>query len=146
MTFYRLNRRPKRGSNLIEFALILPVAVLLIFGIFENGWYVYQKWAVQSATSEGCRKGAFVHPKGVGYDSPIYVASWNMKDQMALSGLDCESDTSLECQFTAELVGDTPLESLICESSIRYKQITGLIPGAPTHVTTNTTALLEMQR
>ena len=37
MTFYHLNRRPRRGSNLIEFALILPVAVLLIFGIFENG-------------------------------------------------------------------------------------------------------------
>jgi Flp pilus assembly protein TadG len=146
MNYSALHRRSRRGGNLIEFAMILPVAVLLIFGIFENGWYVYQKWAVQSATSEGCRKGAFVHPKGAGFDSPTYVASWNMKDQMALAGLDCEKDKQLECQFTAELVGDTPLESLVCGSSIRYKQITGLIPGTPTHVETNTTALLEMQR
>ena len=39
------NRR--RGSNLIEFALILPVAVVMFFGIFEHGWYVYQSWAVK---------------------------------------------------------------------------------------------------
>jgi hypothetical protein len=131
---------------LIEFALILPVFVLLLFGIFENGWYVYQTWAVHSATAEGCRKGSFVHPKGVGYDSPVYVASWNMKDQMAMVGLDCETDSTLECQFYAELVGTTPLESLVCGTTIRYKQITGLIPGVPTHVESNTTALLEMQR
>jgi len=126
--------------------LILPLAVLMIFGIFENGWYVYQKWAVHTATAEGCRKGAFVHPKGVGYDSPRYIAEWNMKDRMALAGLDCEADSALECNFTAELVGESPLESLVCGSSLRYKQITGLIPGVPTHVQTSTTALLEMQR
>ena len=138
------NRR--RGSNLIEFALILPVAVVMFFGIFENGWYVYQSWAVNKATADGCRLGAFVHPKGGGFSSPVYVASWNMKDQMSYAGLDCEKDTKLECQFTAELVGATPLVSLVCGTSIRYKQITGLIPGVPTHVTATTTALLEMQR
>jgi hypothetical protein len=138
--------RKRRGGNLIEFALILPVAVLVFFGIFENGWFVYQSWAVHKATAEGCRKGAFVHPKGVGLDSPVYVASWNMKDQMALVGLDCEKDKALECQFKAELVGATPLESIICGTTIRYKQITGLIPGVPTHVGATTSSLLEMQR
>lgn len=43
-----------RGQALVEFALVLPVFLLLIFGIIDVGRYVY----VANAFNEGAREGA----------------------------------------------------------------------------------------
>ena len=44
------------GSALVEFAIILPVIVLLVFGAIEAGWALY----IQSAISDAARQGARV--------------------------------------------------------------------------------------
>lgn len=47
-------RRRDRGQALVEFGLVLPILLLLIFGLIDLGRVVY----AQNALSEGARDGA----------------------------------------------------------------------------------------
>jgi Flp pilus assembly protein TadG len=51
------SRRRPHGQELLEFALILPVLVLLLFGIIDMGRVVYYYSALQNAVREGARYG-----------------------------------------------------------------------------------------
>ena len=48
----------RRGSYAVEFALILPIFLFLIFGGIELLWYAVEVGKVQSALVAGCRGGA----------------------------------------------------------------------------------------
>ena len=60
MPFMKNNRsfmKNNRGTTAVEFALILPVFALLIFGIFDMGRYLFVQNTLQFATVEGVRLG-----------------------------------------------------------------------------------------
>ena len=44
-----------RGATAVEFALVLPLFVLLLFGIIDFGRYFFVQHTVQFATREGTR-------------------------------------------------------------------------------------------
>ena len=49
--------RAQRGQSLLEIVLILPVILLLCFGIFDFGRAVYFKCVITNAAREGARYG-----------------------------------------------------------------------------------------
>jgi Flp pilus assembly protein TadG len=50
------NRRSnERGASMVEFALVLPLFLLLLFGIMEVGWLFAQQVEVRNAAREGAR-------------------------------------------------------------------------------------------
>lgn len=48
-------KRGERGSTLVEFALVLPMFLLFLFGIMEFGRYFFVQHTMQFATREGTR-------------------------------------------------------------------------------------------
>ena len=53
---FRLFRRDReRGAAAVEFAVILPIFVLLIFGTMEAGWFFSQQVEIRYAAREGAR-------------------------------------------------------------------------------------------
>ena len=54
------SRRRTRGQALVEFALVAPIFLLVVFVIIEFGWYVYQVQTLNEAVREGSRY-AIVH-------------------------------------------------------------------------------------
>lgn len=44
-----------RGQGIVEFAIVLPIFLLLTLGIIELGWLVYNNHTLASATREGAR-------------------------------------------------------------------------------------------
>jgi len=46
-----------RGASAVEFAIILPLLVLLIFGIIEFSFALYDKAMITNASREGARVG-----------------------------------------------------------------------------------------
>ncbi|HLM52090.1 MAG TPA: TadE/TadG family type IV pilus assembly protein [Pseudoxanthomonas sp.] len=48
--------RAKEGVTLVEFALILPALLLLLFGTLELGWRIYASSVVQGALHEAARR------------------------------------------------------------------------------------------
>ncbi len=51
-------RKQARGQALVEFALVLPVFVLLVFGALEFGRAYYDMHLLTSAAREGARTGS----------------------------------------------------------------------------------------
>lgn len=55
MTIRRRDRRSERGQALVEFALILPLFVLLLVGILDFGRAIYAYNTVNNAARQGAR-------------------------------------------------------------------------------------------
>lgn len=51
------SRKGTRGAAAVEFALVLPIFVLLLMGIIDFGRYFFVQHTVQYATREGTRLG-----------------------------------------------------------------------------------------
>lgn len=49
--------RCQAGSNLVEFALLLPLLLLLVFGIIDFGFALYDKAIITNAAREAARFG-----------------------------------------------------------------------------------------
>jgi Flp pilus assembly protein TadG len=56
--------RKERGQDLAEYALILPIFLLVIFSIFDMGRAVYYYSALQNSVREGARYG-IIYPEDV---------------------------------------------------------------------------------
>lgn len=50
--------RGDRGAALVEFAIVVPLFFLLVFGIMEFGWAFYQHLDVRHGAREGARLAA----------------------------------------------------------------------------------------
>lgn len=50
--------RSQQGQTLVEFALILPLLLILVFGIVEFAIIFYDKAVVTNASREGARRGS----------------------------------------------------------------------------------------
>lgn len=48
-------RRNKRGAVMVEFALVLLLLLLILFGTIEFGWVFFTKAVVTNASREGAR-------------------------------------------------------------------------------------------
>ncbi len=55
-------KRPCRGASAVEFALILPWLVLLLFGIVETSIALYDKAVITNASREAARAGVVMGP------------------------------------------------------------------------------------
>ncbi len=54
----------QRGSAAVEFALVLPVLIVLLFGIIEFGIILYNKAVITNASREGARYGIVFRTPG----------------------------------------------------------------------------------
>jgi Flp pilus assembly protein TadG len=54
-----MRQRPasRQGQSIVEFAFVLPLLLLLTFGIIEFGFFVYNKQIITNAAREGARVG-----------------------------------------------------------------------------------------
>jgi Flp pilus assembly protein TadG len=53
----RVRQRTQHGASAVEFALVLPLLVLLSFGIIEFSMALYDKAMITNASREGARAG-----------------------------------------------------------------------------------------
>ncbi len=62
-----------KGGAAVEFALILPVLILILFGIVEFSLIMYDKAVITNASREGARQGIIYRAVG-GVYTPLTVA------------------------------------------------------------------------
>ncbi len=56
--------RAEKGASMVEFAIILPLLILILFGIIEFGILLYDKAVITNASREGARLGiVFKEPR-----------------------------------------------------------------------------------
>ena len=61
----RVRWKSQSGASAVEFAIVLPILVLLVFGIIEFSVAFYDKAMITNASREGARAGARAGTGGV---------------------------------------------------------------------------------
>src|SRR5437763_1012008 len=83
-----LARDRRRGDALVEFVLLAPILLLILFGIFEVARVVDAWLVVENAAREGARAGAVAYP-----DIAVAPAAQNAaKTYLKTSGLSNRAD------------------------------------------------------
>ena len=50
-------KKREKGQSAVEFALVLPILLLIVCGILDFGWLFYNQLSVENACREGARVG-----------------------------------------------------------------------------------------
>jgi Flp pilus assembly protein TadG len=58
-------QRPKRAQSLVEFALVLPLFLMIIFGLIDFSYYLYGWQTIQFAARNGAEQASLLPPKDI---------------------------------------------------------------------------------
>ncbi len=134
----RLPKRDgRRGAAAVEFALVLPLFVAILFGAIEYGWVFYQTFGVASAVRDGLRFGATVLQTA----SPDPKAAAVKRAQDLLSGVGI---SPASVTINASYLGSSPSKALTLSATMPYKALLGFVP-VPTKISYATTMIIELQ-
>jgi Flp pilus assembly protein TadG len=111
------------GSNLVEFALVLPLLLILVFGIIDFGFALYDKAIITNAAREAARFGiVYADPR------PGQTAIENVAKNY-LSGRLVNFQTSLVTVTAAPGVNSGDLVSVQVHYTYHPVVISKLIPS-----------------
>lgn len=72
-----------RGASLVEFALVMPLLLLLLFGVIEFAWLFTQNLDVRHGAREAARLIAVNYPEGPVFPTPSPTSSTQTDDIIA---------------------------------------------------------------
>ena len=94
----------RRGSQIIEFALILPLLMILVFGIIDFSIALYDKAVITNASREGARAGiVYDDPRRSNSDIVDAVSRYCSDNMISLGG---DSDISTQIIRGGDTAGD----------------------------------------
>jgi Flp pilus assembly protein TadG len=141
--------RKDRGQSLVEFALALPIFLILVMGIIDFSWGLKSWISITNAAREGARYGAEHCSSGDYTNSDIEQRAIDTASGLAESNLTASVDTSsgVSCDATPNSG-----ESLVVNVTYDYELITPLAGmlsifggGIPSSVTLNTSADMRIE-
>jgi Flp pilus assembly protein TadG len=142
------SRRRRPGQSLVEFALILPVLLLIFMGIVDFGRVIYAYNSVSNAAREGARIGIVDQRTGAG---GAYLAAIEAANQATALGLDPRNPSQVLVTFPDPTPTHTcPIVSVGCPISVRvqyqFTAITPIIGRIIGPITVGSTAELPVER
>lgn len=134
-------RSASLGGAAIEFAIILPLFLAVLFGIIDYGWYFYERYALVAAIRDGTRHGV-TFASGSAWTKAKARTTTDLS--AAGSPIDPASLTWLPVSPTLPTSGIVPNEVLTFGAQLTFKPLVGFVP-LPTTVKYQMTMLLEIQ-
>ena len=128
--------RNQKGASAVEFALVLPILIVLLFGILEFGLLMYNKAVITNASREGARAGIVFSPRPD--VSAIEQVVRNYADAHVISfpkGVTYPDVPSGQCTaFGNDLIVDVsyPHQFLVFSGLVRLLGSGGAMPGTVT--------------
>lgn len=141
-------RQRRRGSNLVEFALLLPVLLAIVIGIMEFGWMEKNYLQVANATREGARAAALgkstsdIQGRITNQCAPISVASPDGSITMSYSSDGGTTYNAWPADFNGKN-GVTAGQLVKITTTTKFKPLTGFFPFFKNR---NLTAIVIMRR
>ena len=134
----RLVRRGRRGQALVEFALVIPIVVLLLISLFDLGRAVYAYTTITNAARDGARL-AIVQQAGVENEAA---------DQAVGLGVDPATDVDVAYR-TPDLTGTCAAVSIGCVAEVTvnydFSAVTPLIGNLVGPITMASTSRLPVE-
>ncbi len=126
-------KRSRKGQSMVEFALVLPILIVLLVGIFEFGQIFNVYLQINHASREGARTGALL-----GTDTEIV--------QMVSDSSPTLDPTLMTVTITPSESSRTRGESVEVQVEYDYQVVVGLIGDIISdniNLTTQTTMRIE---
>ena len=124
--------KSERGQSIVEFALVLPILLILLCGIIDFGWLYYNQITLNNAAREGARY-AVIHydptvdwkeeaenrmiNNMVGVNSATAIVSDPVEQQITAS---VTANARILTAFTSTILGRTNIE-LHAECTMRLE-------------------------
>jgi Flp pilus assembly protein TadG len=93
-------RRSESGAAIVEFALVLPILVMLVFGIVSFARAYYVKSALQAGVREGARELALRHSSSA-VDAAVRAAAPSLSIDTITQGAACPAAGDARATVTA---------------------------------------------
>lgn len=117
----------RRGSNLVEFALIFPIFMALFIAVMEYSWYFYQRGVVVDAARRGCELGSQIDPED---QDPVPVAVQAAAERLAADGgIECGGVHT--CSIFVENLHNAEPSRLRCRIEVNFVSLTGYLGASP---------------
>jgi Flp pilus assembly protein TadG len=123
----RHQRRRDGGQSLVEFALLIPIFLIMVFGIIDFGLGLRAYISVTQSTREGARFASIGNPAGTfgsggtGQCDGATTTTVVGRVCRTMNGLDLTDVESVSVTYPN---GNTPGESVRVSASYRYEYIT----------------------
>jgi Flp pilus assembly protein TadG len=129
-----------RGQALVEFALIVPVFMLIGFGIFDFGFAFDSSLTISNAAREGARYGA-TDPNATNITNRVRLVAGRLNDSNLTVTVSCKTSAGTACPggMAGALAGTTVVVSV----SYSYRMMTPIVFG--TTIPLNSTAQMRVE-
>jgi Flp pilus assembly protein TadG len=125
-----------RGAAAVEFALIVPVLILLIFGSIEFGLYVQSLTMTENAAREGVRLGSLIGASGITptqVKAQIKAAALNAIGSVGVTNQDAQvtciqADGVSSCDTTLG-AGTSSGSTIKVTVTATFTGVTGMVQG-----------------
>ncbi|MBX2797374.1 MAG: pilus assembly protein [Myxococcales bacterium] len=124
----------RRGSQAVEFALLLPFLVALVSGVIDLGVYLSRTTALVQASADGARIGAAAEDG----DDALATAVRTATAAWTATGVPGEA------VFTASLEGSAPQRRVEVDGTLSYDPYFGFVP-LPATIRSSSTFRLFVQ-
>ncbi len=123
----RIGRRGRaRGQSLVEFALILPVFLLIAFGTIDFGLALDASLSVSNAAREGARLGT-TQPSVAAIESRVRAVAGRLNNATLSISVSCKTAAGAAC--AGGMAGATSGTSVVVRVTYPYPMITPIAFG-----------------
>ncbi len=122
----RRRRQRTRGQSLVEFAIVLPVFLLIAFAIFDFGLAFDASIGISNAAREGARQGA-TQPNAAAITARVRTVAGRLNDSRLTVTVTCKTTTGAACP--GGIAGATTGGSVVVRVGYSYSMLTPIAFG-----------------
>lgn len=120
-------RGQSRGQSLVEFAIILPVFLLIAFAIIDFGLAFDASIGISNAAREGARHGT-TRPNATSITTRVRTVAGRLNDSRLTVTVTCKTATGAACP--GGLAGATTGGSVVVRVGYSYPMLTPIAFGS----------------
>ncbi len=132
---YAYRKRNRRGANAIEFALIAPILVMLLFGTMEYSWLFMTQITLDAAVIKGVHTASTIDPDET---DPGTVGEVAAEDYW--TGIGLQGDPAFS-SWSSSSTGDNTLVTV--SASLPYPSLFGGVVPSPGNLRSTSSGRLE---
>jgi Flp pilus assembly protein TadG len=136
-------RDPSGGAAAVEFALVLPLFCIILFGMIDYGLYFYQRFALDAAVRDGIRAG--LQTVETATPDSWTVATTRAQAVLSSSNVIVASQVTWGPAVGSRYTGTVPTRALTITGTYTFQPIIGLVPVPHPTMNYSMTMLLELE-